>query len=335
MTPSPNQSSARNHTNLLTLAISNYDRHAPLIEGTVTVPNVPLTVMDVGQTEVTRHGSRRHERMLNNQEFDIAEVSLSSYLIALDQGAPFIAIPIFPRRLFSISQMWIRKDSDISTPKDLHRRRIGLNTFQTTLSVLAKADLSRVYGVPWREITWVTQRDETKSFKPDPAAKLERLSPGESLVDAIMAGRLDAIMIPHPSHSFLENTQLVRLIKDPISEETRYFKEYGYFPIMHVVIFREEVLKKSPGLAQAVFEAFELSSRVARERWDDPNWSIIAWGRQALERQQKILADNIWPNGLEKNLDNLSWFIDQSYDQGLIHKPFHPSKMFHPSVLEA
>ena len=335
MTPNSNASPAQHPNGPLTLAISHYDRHAPLIEGAVTVPGVPLKVMDVGQTETTRYGSRRHERMLNGEEFDIAEVSLSSYLIAKDQGAAFTAIPIFPRRLFSMSQMWTRRDSGISTPQDLRGKRVGLNTFQTTLSVLAKADLSRAYGVPWREITWVTQRDETRTFKPDPMANLERLPPGENLVDAIMAGGLDAIMIPHPTHSFLQNTQLVRLIKDPAAEEARYFKKYGYFPIMHVVVFRDEVLNKSPGLAQAVFEAFERSSHMARERWDDPNWSILAWGRQALERQEKVLGNEIWLNGLETNLDNLTWFIEQSYDQGLLGKPIHPSKLFHPSVLDA
>lgn len=335
MTPISSKSPVQNFNGPLTMAISHYDRHAPLIEGAVTVPGIPLNVMDVGQTETTRFGSRRHERMLNGEEFDIAEVSLSSYLIAKDQGAPFTAIPVFPRRLFSMSQMWIRKDSGISIPQDLRGRRVGLNTFQTTLSVLAKADLNRVYGIPWREIIWVTQRDETRTFRHDPMAKLERLPPGENLVDAIMAGSLEAIMIPHPTHSFLQNTQLVRLIKDPAAEEARYFRQYGYFPIMHVVVFRDKVLNKSPGLAQAVFEAFERSSRMARERWDDPNWSILAWGRQALERQQEILSHDIWPNGLELNLDNLAWFIEQSHDQGLISQRLHPSKLFHPSVLEA
>ncbi len=334
MTPNSNESPVRHFNGSLTLAISNYDRHAPLIEGAVTIPNIPLKVMDVGQTETTRYGSRRHERMLNGGEFDIAEVSLSSYLIAKDQGAPFTAIPVFPRRLFSMSQIWVRDDSGISTPKDLRGKRVGINTFQTTLSVLAKADLNRVYGVPWREITWVTQRDETRTFKPAPKTKLERLSPGENLLDAIMTGKLEAIMIPHPTHSFLQNTRLVRLVKNPAADEARYFREYGYFPIMHVVVFRDEVLNQSPGLAQAVFEAFERSLHMARGRWDDPNWSILAWGRQALERQEKILGHDIWPSGLEKNLDNLSWFTEQSYDQGLISQPLHPNKLFHPSVLD-
>lgn len=325
---------ARESISQLSLALSNYDRHSPLMDGSVTVPGISLQVLEVGQSDMGRHGTNRHDRMLNGQEFDIAEVSFSSYLIAKDQGAPFTAIPVFPRRLFSMSQMWVRKDSGIFSPGDLRGKKVGLNTFQTTLSVLAKADLGRAYGVPWREITWVTQRDETRSFKPDPSAKLDRLAPGESLVDAIMAGKVDSIMIPHPSHSFLQNSQLVRLLKDPQAEEIRYFREFGYFPIMHVVAFRDEILKNSPGLAQAVFEAFARSWEVAKKRWDDPNWSLLAWGRQAFENQRDILGDDIWPNGVEKNQDNLTWFIEQSFDQGLIKRPLEISELFHSSVLE-
>ncbi|NNN19541.1 MAG: ABC transporter substrate-binding protein [Acidimicrobiaceae bacterium] len=318
----------------VTLALSHYDRHAPLVEGAVTIPGIPLKVMVVGQSESGPYGSHRHARMLNNEEFDIAEVSLSSYLMAKDQGAPFTAIPIFPRRLFSMSQMWVRKDSGISTPTDLPGKRVGLSTFQTTLSVLAKADLERSYKVPWRDIVWVTAREETRAFAPHSSVKLERLAAGESLLDAITAGTIDSVMIPHPSRAFLQNSQLVRLLKDPVAEESRYFREFGYFPIMHTIVFRNEVLQRSPGLAQAAFEAFQQSWRIANERWDDPNWSFLAWGRQAVEKQRKVLGEDIWPNGLEKNLTNLTWFIQQSYDQGLIGKPFPPSELFHPSVLE-
>lgn len=318
----------------LTLAVSHYDRHLPLIEGEISIPGVELRVLVVGQNEEFRDGSHRHSRMLNEEEFDVAEVSLSSYLMAKDQGAPFIAIPIFPRRLFSMSQMWVRKDSEIHTPADLIGKCVGLNTFQTTLSVLAKADLGRTYQVPWREIKWVVARDETRSFVPDPQLQLDRMPAGESLVDGLLSGLLDSVMVPRPPQLFLEDTRVVRLLDDPVAEETSYFKRYGYFPIMHVVAFHEEVLKKSPELAPAMFTAFEQSGEIARRRWDDPNWSCLAWGYHWLEHQQRLLAPNIWPHGIKKNLANLVWFVDQSRDQGLIAKSYDPSELFHSSTLE-
>ena len=99
--------------------------------------------------------------MLKHGEFDICEVSLSSYLMAKSRNMPFIAVPVFPRRLFSHSQIWINVDAGIRTPNDLVGRKVGLNTFQTTLSVLAKGDLQSEYDVPWRDIEWYVAREET------------------------------------------------------------------------------------------------------------------------------------------------------------------------------
>ncbi|MBM4297240.1 MAG: 4,5-dihydroxyphthalate decarboxylase, partial [Deltaproteobacteria bacterium] len=129
----------------LTLALSHYDRHIPLFDGSVTADGVDLEVLEVGQSSPLKHGQDRHERMLQKAEFDICELSLSSYLIAKSRAMPFTAIPVFPRRLFSLSQMWVNVNAGIDSPQDLAGKKVGLSTFQTTLSVLAKGDLQSEY----------------------------------------------------------------------------------------------------------------------------------------------------------------------------------------------
>jgi 4,5-dihydroxyphthalate decarboxylase len=136
----------------LTLAVSHYDRYVPLLDGSVRPKDFDLAVLHVGQSEDGRYGRDRHERMIQKGEFDVCELSLSSYLMARAQKLPFTAIPVFPRRLFSQSQVWVNASRGIREPKDLIGKRVGLNTFQTTLSVLAKGDLQAEYGVPWRSI---------------------------------------------------------------------------------------------------------------------------------------------------------------------------------------
>src|SRR5215470_14929259 len=111
--------------------------------------------------------------MLQKGEFDICEVSLSSYLMAKSRSMPFTAIPVFPRRLFSQSQMWVNVDAGIHSPRDLIGRKVGLNTFQTTLSVLAKGDLQSEYGVPWRDIHWYVAREETVAFTHQEGVKID------------------------------------------------------------------------------------------------------------------------------------------------------------------
>ncbi len=163
----------------LTMALSHYDRHIPFFDGTVSPEGIEITVLEVGESIPLRHGAERHARMLQKEEFDICEVSLSSYLMAKSRDMPFTAIPVFPRRLFSQSQMWVNASAGIHSPKDLIGRKVGLNTFQTTLSVLTKGDLQSEYGVPWREIHWHVAREETVALNPPEGAKIHPISQGK------------------------------------------------------------------------------------------------------------------------------------------------------------
>src|SRR3954469_21674692 len=187
----------------LTIALEHYDRHVPFFEGTVTPEGVDLTVLNVGQSAPGRYGLRRHERILEG-EFDLGELSCSSYLMARDRGLPYVAIPVFPRRLFSQSRLYVNSNAGITTPADLAGRRVGLSSYQTTLSVLAKGDLAHEYGVPWKEITWVTPSAEAVPVEPPSGVRVERLSAGQDLAALLLSGALDAVALPHPPRAILE-----------------------------------------------------------------------------------------------------------------------------------
>src|SRR5262252_1855717 len=125
----------------LTMALSHYDRHVPFFDGAVQAEGVNLQVLEVGQSKPLKHGRDRHERMLQKHEFDVCELSLSSYLMARTRGMPFTAIPVFPRRLFSLSQIWVNVEAHVERPIDLIGKKVGLHSFQNTLATLAKGDL--------------------------------------------------------------------------------------------------------------------------------------------------------------------------------------------------
>jgi len=150
----------------LTIALSHYDRHVPFFDGTVQPEQLDLNVLIVGQSDRQRNGEERHERMLQQGEFDVAELSLSSYLMAKSRGMPFSAIPVFPRRLFSLSQMWVNIEARIERPFDLIGKKVGLHSFQNTLATLAKGDLQSEFAVPWREIHWVLSKRDNIPFEP-------------------------------------------------------------------------------------------------------------------------------------------------------------------------
>ena len=313
----------------LSLALSHYDRHIPLFDGSVVADGVDLQVLEVGQSNPLKHGQDRHERMLQKGEFDICELSLSNYLIAKSRGMPFTAIPVFPRRLFSMSQMWINAQSGIKSPQDLIGRKVGLSTFQTTLSVLARGDLQAEYNVPWREIDWFISKDEAVPLKPIAGVKMQLVKPGQKMGSMLEKGEIDALMMPHPPKEALRGGGAIRrLFADPRVEETKYFKRNGYFPIMHVVAFKDEVLGKHPWLAKSISAAFDNAKEACREYYDDPNWSRFVWGRHLFEEERAAFGDDPWPHGIEKNRANLERFVGYSVDQGLMEKRLSVEELF-------
>jgi 4,5-dihydroxyphthalate decarboxylase len=320
----------------LTMALSHYDRHIPLFEGSVQAEGVDLQVLEVGQSEPLKHGRDRHERMLQKSEFDVCELSLSSYLMAKSRGMPFTAIPVFPRRLFSLSQMWVNVDTGINSPPDLIGKRVGLSTFQTTLSVLAKGDLQSEYSVPWRKMDWIVSKEEAVPFKPPEGVRIELVAAGKKMGAMLEQGEISALMVPHPPQQALKGSPKIRrLFADPKQEEIKYFQKNGYYPIMHVVAFKDAVLAKNPWLAQSIMAAFDKAKETCVAYYDDPNWSRFVWGRHLFEEERKAFGDDPWPHGVKKNRANLERFIGYSRDQGLMEKKLEVAELFAATTLDS
>jgi len=319
----------------LTMALSHYDRHIPFFDGSVRAEGVDLTVLEVGQSEPLKHGSDRHERMLQKGEFDICELSLSSYLMAKSRGMPFTAIPVFPRRLFSLSQMWVNVDAGIQSPQDLIGKKVGLSTFQTTLSVLAKGDLQSEYNVPWRKIHWIVSKEEAIPFKPQEGVRIELVAAGKKMGAMLEQGEISALMVPHPPQEALrESPKIRRLFADPKQEEVKYFRKNGYYPIMHEVAFKDEVLARNPWLADNVMVASDKAKEACMAYYDDPNWSRFVWGRHLFEEERRAFGDDPWPHGMKKNRANLERFIGYSLDQGLMKKKLEVEEIFATTTLD-
>jgi 4,5-dihydroxyphthalate decarboxylase len=320
----------------LSMALSHYDRHIPFFDGSVQVEGVDLQIFEVGQSEPLRDGRDRHERMLQKNEFDICELSLSSYLMAKSRGMPFTAIPVFPRRLFSLSQMWVNTSAGIESPQDLIGKRVGLSTFQTTLSVLAKGDLQSEYNVPWRKMEWIVSKEEAISFKPQEGVHIELVASGKKIGVMLEQGEISALMVPHPPQQALKGSPKIRrLFADPKQEEIKYFQKNGYYPIMHVVAFKDEALAKNPGLAQNVMAAFDRAKEACMAYYDDPNWSRFVWGRHLFEEEKTAFGDDPWPHGVKRNRANLQRFMEYSLDQGLMEKKLTVEDLFASGTLNS
>jgi 4,5-dihydroxyphthalate decarboxylase len=314
----------------LTLALSVYDRHIPFFDGTVELKDAELKVLAVGEANALRDGGKRHHRMLIDREFDACEVSLSSYIMARSQGLPFTAIAVFPRRLFSQSHIWVGSDSSINGPKDLISRKVGVITFQTTLSVQAKGDLLAEYGVPWRDIQWYVAAEEPIEFNPPQGLVLHRIPGDRKLSELLECREIDALITPRPPIGAKGTVESRRLFADARAEELRYFRNRGFFPAMHVIALKEDTAARYPWMPAALTRVFSMAQEICCSYYADPNWTMLAWNRHLFEEEQKLLAGNLWPIGLPGNRTNLDCFLDYMMDQGLLSKKPRLEELFPP-----
>lgn len=322
----------------LTLAINRYDRHVPFFNGTLRPPaGVTLKPFEVGESASYRDGGDRHARMLKGQEFDIAEMSLSSFIMAVARNSalPLVGVPVFPRRLFSLGQIYVSASANIDKPADLVGRKVGLHSFQTTLSVLGKGDLKLEYGVPWEQVHWICTRPETVPVELGGDVRIELLGEGRDIGTMLCDGEIDALLSPHPRPSMLARPDRYRrLFRDLHTEEVQYFKKYGFFPIMHLLVMKRAVAERFPELPRELLRLFDDARKLADGYYDDSNYSLLIDARLLYEQQRNDFGGDPWPNGFAANRKNLEQFIGYSRDQRLIPEIFPAERLFHPSTLD-
>lgn len=322
-------------TRTLTIALDRYDRHVPLFLGTVPAPaGWGYRALEVGMVPPRRHGVDRHRRMLREQEFDAAEVSLASYILAKDRGSPLVGIPVFPRRLFSQNHIFVNAGSGIRNPSDLVGKRVGVWAFQVTMSVLAKGDLKSEYGVPWEQVRWFTQHAEEVEWSYE-GLPIERVGAGRDLGDMLLAGEIDAYIHPHPPAVVQQRTDRVRrLFDDAEAECLRYFTRRQYFPIMHLIVIKEERVREHPDLPRELMALWEASKRQCDDFYHDPGYSLLAFARNRYEKQARTMVPDVWPSGLKANRENLERFMDYMVDQRLLSAVLPMDSLFHRSLLD-
>ena len=262
----------------LTLACGDYEIVRPLISGRVQVDGVDLTIL------TDMDSATRHWRFLNNHEFDIAEVSGSSYLAARDNDWPVGAIPVFLHRRFRHGFMFINTGKGISKPADLKGRKIGVKTLITTAVLWMRGILQSEYGVPLNSIEWVAELNNDVDVTLPPDIKY-RLLPKDKSVEIMLAeGELDAVFHSDFVKPFLaKDPRVARLFPDHKAEEMAYYQRTGIFPIMHVTGLRKELADEHPWLAVNLFRAFSEAKAIAMKRMMNPRIVPLAWYRASWE----------------------------------------------------
>jgi 4,5-dihydroxyphthalate decarboxylase len=300
----------------LTLACGDYEIVRPLLTEAVEVDGVDLTVL------TDMDSATRHWRFLNKGEFDVAELSSSSYLAARDNDLPFQAIPVFLHRRFRHGFMFINTSKGISKPADLKGRKIGVKTMMTTAVLWMRGILQTEYGVPLNSIEWVAEIEDDIKVTLPAGIKYSCLPNDKSVETMLAEGELDAVFHSDLIKPFVaKDPRVARLFSNHKAEEIAYFKRTGIFPIMHVLSIRQAMADEHPWLAVNLFRAFNEAKTIAMKRMTNPRIVPLAWYRDAWEEQERILGPDPWEYGLtDKNRKVLERLVGYSHEQGLIRK---------------
>jgi 4,5-dihydroxyphthalate decarboxylase len=322
----------------LSFACWNYDRVAALVDGTVPVKGIelnPLT-MEVEET---------FWRMMRHAEFDVAELSLSSYLIARDHSYPhFTAIPVFMSRSFRHSCIFVNAQANIHCPEDLRGKRVGIPEYQLTACLWIRGILQHEYGVSPTDVHWFIGGEETpgriEKVKLDLPSdlRISAIGPQETLNELLETGELDAFIGPRAPSAFLNGSPNVRrLFPNYVQDEQRYFEQTGIFPIMHVVAIKDEILKQYPWVAMNLYQAFVAAKEIVYAGFHQTAALKVTlpWLTAEVERTEKIMGKDFWPYGIKGNEKTLAAAIMYSYEQGMIKKQFHIEDLFAASTLES
>ncbi|HKP26970.1 MAG TPA: ABC transporter substrate-binding protein [Dongiaceae bacterium] len=316
----------------------NYDRTRALMDKSVVPDGIDLTYLNMPVEET-------FFRMLRHREFDVAEMSLSSYVVScFKEPRPFVAIPVFPSRFFRHSSIYVNAAAGIRTPADLKGKRIGCPEYQMTAPVWIRGILSDEYGVKVNDVTYYTGGEESpnrsEKLKLDLPSniKVERIGPDKTLSAMLRTGEIDALYTARKPSSYEgRDGKVRRLFEDFVEIERAYFRKTGIFPIMHTIAVRREVYEANRWIAQSLFKAFcEAQRRTYHDLQETAALkAMLPWLVAHVEEAKRELGDDYWSYGFQQNRKVLGTFLRYSFEQGLSKRLLTPEEIFVPETMEA
>jgi len=308
----------------LTLAAGDYDSIAALKDGTVQPDGIELTILTDMTAEV------RHARMLRDRHFDIAELSMSNYMVAKDNGLPFIAIPVFLHRRFRHGFVFVNTSKGIAKPTDLIGKKVGVGSYHATANLWMRGILEHEFDLPHKQIHWFKQVEAKIPWQAPPGLRIEKLPRGKDIVAMLLDGELDAVIDPEVIPPVANKDPCVRrLFPNYRDLEIAYFKRTGIFPIMHTTAIRQEIVDQHPWVPASLMRAFEQSKTLSYKRMENPRIVPLAWFRSFVEEQEEIFASDPWIYGLgAANRKNVETLMQYSHEQGLIGRKMAMEELF-------
>ncbi|MGH7347870.1 MAG: ABC transporter substrate-binding protein [Candidatus Rokuibacteriota bacterium] len=314
----------------LTLACGDYDRTRAIRTGEVKPDGVELNVITLAPEEM-------FYRMARFREFDVSELSLSTYTVLRGRGEPLVAVPVFPSFSFRHSSIFIGAAAGIVTAKDLAGKRVGVPKYHMTAAVWIRGMLEDEYGVAPRDMLWFEGGEGSLVKEVDvtlpPDVRHQLVPAGRNLGEMVAAGELDAFVGARRPATF--GTRVQRLFPDFRRVEREYYERTGIFPIMHTLVMKEELARQHPWLARSLYDAFVEAKRLAYERLQFTAALPVSlpWLVAEAEETRAVMGDDPFPYGVGKNRKTLETLAGYTFKQGLAPRRLEIDEMFAGSTL--
>ena len=318
----------------LSVAIGDYDRNRPLLDGAVRIDGVDPVFMKLAPEEI-------FFRAFRTMDFDICELSLSSFTLKTALGnCPYVGIPAFVSRCFRHTSIFVRTDR-IKKPEDLKGRKVGVPEYQLTANVWARAILEDDFGVKPADIHWIrggiehAARPEKIAFKLPPGVRLDDAPEGTTISELLLKGEIDGFIAPRAP--LVTSPNIGWLFPDPMAAGKDYFKRTGIFPIMHLIGVRRTLVEKHPFLPAAVLKAFEQSKKIALDHLADVSATKVTlpFVEEQLKATRELMGEDFWPYGVASNRKTLEAFLRHHHGQGISPRLVAVEELFHPATLES
>jgi 4,5-dihydroxyphthalate decarboxylase len=318
----------------LSVAVGDYDRTRPLVDGAVQIDGVEPVFMLLEPEEI-------FFRAFRHAEFDICELSLSSFSLRTARGDnPYVGVPVFPSRAFRHTAISVRTDR-IKTPADLKGRTIGVPEYQLTACVWGRAILEE-HGVAPSDVRWVRggleQPGRIEKIALDlPGVRIEAIPEHETLSALLERGEIDAVLSPRiPSCQERGAPNVGWLFPDTVAAATDWYGRTRIFPIMHLLGVRRTLAEAHPWLPGAALKAFTRAKAVAAAKLADTSASKVTlpFVEERLAAARALMGDDYWSYGLAPNRHVLEAFLGHHHAQGLSPRRLAVEELFHPATLE-
>ena len=309
------------------MAVADYDRTRPIIDGRIKAAGVSLKV------DARYVGDFCNEPVY--EQYDAAEMSFSWYVTARSQGEPVIALPVFPLRMPVLAYVFVRADSPISDVSELRGARIGVPSYRYTVNLWLRGIFQDHYGLPADQVTWVTcLGDEGAGYTIPPGIKIE-VAEGANAERLLDQGKVDAIFVPRVPQSYVEDrSKMRRLFKDAQGEMQGYFRKTGILPITHTIVIRKSLSENEPWVCESLVRAFMDAQRLCDAAClTDPKLVSTADGIFHQEQTRSVYGLNSWAHGVSPNRTNIEAFLRYAHEQGYTARRLSVEELFPSSTL--